>query len=180
MCRCCQSLACRPYPASLPAMLASRHQSSSDAGSQGRLFSSSYEEQPAFSGNRRPSRSRHHCGKDVVVLPVVVPEGELVEIERQVRLRDMMEVPHDAPLDERPEAVNVARVDLAADVLSGAMVDRLVGPLAADAAIAGVLIGRDEINLVSDGVGLRTLPGSWRRSPRSPGTPRYPCARWRQ
>jgi hypothetical protein len=31
-----------------------------------------------------------------------VPEGELIEVERQVPLGDVMEVAHDAPLDERP------------------------------------------------------------------------------
>lgn len=94
--------------ASPRAMHASRHQSSSDAGSRGRRFSSSCEAQPAFSGNRRPSRSRHHGREDVIVFPVVVPERELVKVERQVRLGDVMEAPRDAPLDERPEAVNRA------------------------------------------------------------------------
>src|ERR1700674_3522786 len=59
------------------AMLASPHRSSADAGSRGRLFSSSCEERPAGSWHRSLSRSRHDGREHVVVLAVVVPEGEL-------------------------------------------------------------------------------------------------------
>src|ERR1700688_1201175 len=61
------------------AMLASRHQSSADAGSRGLLFSSSCEERPAVSWHRSRSRSRHDGREHVVVLPVVMPEGDSVE-----------------------------------------------------------------------------------------------------
>jgi|ERR1700732_346897 len=120
-------------------MPASRHQSSADAGSRGRLFSSSCEERPAVSWHRSLSRSRHDGREYVVVLAVVVPEGELVEVERQIPRGDVMEVTHDAALDQRPEAVDVGGMDLAADVLAGLVVDRLVRPVPAESPVALVL-----------------------------------------
>jgi len=95
-------------------MLASPHRSSADAAHGGRLFSSSCEERPAVSWHRSLSRSCHDGREHVVVIAIVVPEGELVEVERQIPLGDVMEVSHDAPLDERPEAVNGAGMNFAA------------------------------------------------------------------
>src|SRR5579862_7566476 len=131
-------------------MLASRHRNSADAGSQGRLFSSSCEERPAVSWHRSLSRSRYDGREHVVVLAVVVPEGELVEVERQVPRGDVMEVAHDAPLDERPEAVNRAGMDFAADVLAGRVVHEVVGPLAAEPLVGLKLIGRDQGDAIRD------------------------------
>ena len=50
-----------------------------------------------------------------------------------------MEVTHDAALDQRPEAVDVGGMDLAADVLAGLVVDRLVRPVPAESPVALVL-----------------------------------------
>src|SRR5579862_2412907 len=128
----------------------SSRRSSADAGSRGRLFSSSCEERPAVSWHRSLSRSRHDGGEHVVVLAVVVPEGELVEVERQVPRGDVMEVSHDAPLDQRPEAVNGAGMDFAADVLAGRVVHEVMGPLAAEPLVALKLIGRDQGHAIRD------------------------------
>lgn len=51
------------------------------------------------------------------IAAVVVPERELVEVERQVLLADVMEAAHDAAFQQRPEAVNGAGVDDATHVL---------------------------------------------------------------
>ena len=80
------------------------------------------------------------------VLPVVVPEGELVEVEREVVFRDVMERPHDATLNERPEAINVVSVNLSPHIFAGAMADGLViEPLIQDAVATGLVRG-DEID----------------------------------
>jgi hypothetical protein len=48
------------------------------------------------SGNRRP--------EDVRVLPVVVAELELGNVQRQILVTDLVETAHDAALNQRPEA----------------------------------------------------------------------------
>lgn len=138
---------CDPSRLQVPLVMhASCHQSSADAGSRGRLFSSSCEEQPAVSWHRSLSRSRHDGREHVVVLAVVVPEGELVEVERQVPRGDVMEVAHDAALDQRPEAVNGAGMDFTADVLTGRVIHEVMGPLAAELKF----IGRDQGDAIRD------------------------------
>jgi hypothetical protein len=116
-------------------MHASRHQRSADAGSRGRLFSSSCEEQPAVSWHRSLSRSRHDGREHVIIPPVVVPERELVEVER---------------LDKRPEPVDVGGMNLAADVLAGRVVDGLMAPLLPDSIVALVLVGRHQGDAIRD------------------------------
>src|SRR5439155_15592900 len=53
----------------------------------------------------------------VGVLAVVMTETELGQVERQVLPGDLVVAADDAALQERPERVEVLRVDVAADVL---------------------------------------------------------------
>src|SRR5229473_1383574 len=64
--------------------------------------------------------------KDLLVIAVVVPPRELVEIERQVVLADFVVRADDAALQERPEGIEVRRVHVAAHVLAVGMVHALV------------------------------------------------------
>src|SRR2546426_10459910 len=56
----------------------------------------------------------------VGVLAVVMTEAELGQVERQVRPGDLVVATDDAALQERPEAIEGLRVDVAADVLARA------------------------------------------------------------
>src|SRR6202035_989872 len=149
----------RPY-SSLPssfllpltrrAALSMPSQSPTDAGSPAPAFSSSSGARPAFYGSRSRSRSRQYGREHVFILPVVVPERKLVQVQRQVALRNMVKVAHDAALDQRPEAVDGASVDLAADVLARRVVHEVMGPLLADPPIGRKLIGRDQRHPIGD------------------------------
>src|SRR2546425_8419083 len=69
----------------------------------------------------------YHALEHIVVLAVVMPEGEFVEIERQVVLGDIVERAHEAALNERPEAINVSGVNFSAHVLACAVPHDLMG-----------------------------------------------------
>lgn len=101
---------------------------------------------------QRPSRCAYHGGEDVRILPVVVPEGEFVEVEREVALGDLMERAHDTALDERPEAVDVRGVDVAVDVLPRTVVDGAMAIAESlESLVAWILVGGD-LDLVSNGL----------------------------
>jgi hypothetical protein len=91
-----------------------------------------------------------HALEYVGMLPVVMPEGEFVEVEREVVFRDVMERAHDAPLNERPEAINVRGMDFPAHVLASAMADKLVGPSILNPLIPPMLVCGNQINALRD------------------------------
>src|SRR5438445_3371033 len=74
------------------------------------------------------SASSYERPKHVGIVAVIMPEGEFVDVERQVFFRNVMERPHDAALQERPELIEVRGVDVPADVLTLAVVHALVLP----------------------------------------------------
>src|ERR1044072_7614973 len=57
---------------------------------------------------------------------IVVPVAELVEVQREVTPRHLVVASHDPALQQRPEAVEVRRVDNAADVLAARVIDGFV------------------------------------------------------
>src|SRR2546422_455680 len=60
------------------------------------------------------SASCEHGVEDIGVVPMVVTKAELVEVQWEVAAGDLVVAPHDAPLQERPERVEILRVDNAA------------------------------------------------------------------
>ena len=92
------------------------------------------------------SSGPHDRTEHVRVAAVVVAEREFVDVERQVLLRHVVERTHDSTLEQRPERVDRARVDLAANVLALGVVHRLV-PVAVghELLVAGVLVARDQL-----------------------------------
>src|SRR5206468_1864931 len=94
----------------------------------------------------------YHGFKDAGVIPIVVPEAEFIEIEREIATRDLMERSHDAPLDHRPEAVDVGGMDVAAHVFPAAVPDAVV-PIAkaAKRSVDQMLIAGDQFDLARDG-----------------------------
>src|SRR5438552_4056184 len=63
----------------------------------------------------------------VGVLAVVMPEAGLGQVERQVLGRDLVVAPDDPALQERPEGIEILRVDVAAHVLARGVIDGFVG-----------------------------------------------------
>ena len=124
------------------------------------VFPSSYASAwPAWrlSSSAEPWRPGSSCGTDdhgehVSLLPVVMPERELVEIEREVILRDLMEGSHHTTLQEAPEAVNVRGVDVPPHILVSGVADGLVGHLTVERSVSRVLIRGNERDLIRDGV----------------------------
>ena len=78
--------------------------------------------------------------ENVGIFPVVMTEGKLRQIQRQVFFADLMEGPHHPRLQQAPEAVQVRRVDIPTHILTFHVIDRLMGKLMFRAAIAGVFI----------------------------------------
>ncbi len=92
----------------------------------------------------------YHALEHVGMLPVVVPEGELVEVQREVVLRHFMEGAHDAALDERPEAIQIIGMDVTVDVFADGVAHDLVRETCFQHAIAWVFICGDQIHLLRD------------------------------
>jgi hypothetical protein len=57
----------------------------------------------------------------VGVFPMIVPERELGEVERQILLRDVMKASDDPALKQSPETIDVLGMDLSPNVLTGAV-----------------------------------------------------------
>src|SRR6266849_4919502 len=93
-----------------------------------------------------------YCGpEDVGVLPVVMPELKLREVERQVLLGDVVVRADDSALEERPEAIEVRRVDVAPHVLALEVAHGLmrVAELT-EMLVADILVGGDKLHVVGD------------------------------
>jgi hypothetical protein len=70
-----------------------------------------------FGGVSGASATTYRRAEDVRIVPVVVPKFEFCDVQRQVLAADLVEAPHDAALQQRPEAIDGLRVNDAIDVL---------------------------------------------------------------
>ncbi len=82
--------------------------------------------------------------EDVRILPVVMTERELSQIQRQIGLADVVIGAHHATLEQAPEAIEVGRVDVPAHILTLRVVHALVRKFALQSGIARMIIGRDQ------------------------------------
>src|SRR5665213_651698 len=80
--------------------------------------------------------------KNIGVIPVVVAELKLRNVQRKILFADLVERAHDSPLKQRPEAINRLRVDGTKNVFTRAVADNAMRILLADVVIAAVVIGR--------------------------------------
>ena len=79
-----------------------------------------------------------------------MPELELSQVERQIFLAHMMEIPHHATLEQAPERFDIVRVNLAAYIFALAMTDCFVWIDGLQPAVTGMLIRRYQVNLIAD------------------------------
>ena len=89
--------------------------------------------------------------EDVGVVAVIVAPFEFSHVERQVFGADMVERAHDAALQERPEAVNSAGVNQAANVFALAVPHALMREGLMQVAVVGMLVRGDQANLLVHG-----------------------------
>lgn len=90
--------------------------------------------------------------EDVRVVPIVVPEFEFRNIERQIFAADLVIGPDHAALDERPEAFNRIGVDRSNDVLANGMIHGLVRETALQPLISGVGVCAEQAHAIGNGL----------------------------
>src|SRR6185312_1639159 len=88
--------------------------------------------------------------EDVCVIPVVVPELEFGEVERQIFGADFVERADNAAFEDRPEAFNRVGVDRADDVLALGVVDNRMRVFGVEALVAAPLIGDEQAYLLGN------------------------------
>lgn len=84
--------------------------------------------------------------EDVGVIPVIIAERELCDVERQILRADFVERAHDAALQQRPKAVDRAGVDGTDNIFSIAMLNEGVR-IVSQSPVATVLVAGQQINL---------------------------------
>jgi hypothetical protein len=101
----------------------------------------------------------NRSAKNISVQAVIIPEFKFSDIQRQIFVTDLMEIAHDAALDERPEAFDCVRMNRADNVLSLAVVNGLMRETALQSIIAVIGIGAKQTNAGRDGFANESLKG---------------------
>lgn len=78
--------------------------------------------------------------EDVWIIPVIVSVRKLRQVQRQVFFAHVVKRAHDATLQQAPKAVQIACMDVATDILTLFMVDRLMRKFTLQSGISHVLI----------------------------------------
>ena len=105
--------------------------------------------------------SLYRRSKDVGVLPIVVPELELGDIQRHVFAADLVEGADHAALEDRPEALNRVRVDGADNVLMrGVMDDLVLREFLVEVLVTDPMVRDEQADLLRNAARLLSSPGS--------------------
>jgi hypothetical protein len=94
--------------------------------------------------------SLNRGSENVLIMPIIIAELELSNIEMQVLFADLVEVSHDAAFDQRPEAFDGLSVDGAYNVLLLVVIDGRMRIFLAKALVAGPLVGAEQADLMRD------------------------------
>jgi hypothetical protein len=89
--------------------------------------------------------------EDVSIVPIVISELELGNIERHVSPAHFMERADNTALEDRPEAFDGLSVNCANDILPSRMVNGRVWIILVERIVAGILIGAKQADFVRDG-----------------------------
>jgi hypothetical protein len=95
--------------------------------------------------------------EDVRILPVVITELELGDVQRHVFSAHFVERADHAALKDRPEAFNGLRVDCANDILTSRVVNSRVWIVLVERIVAGILIGAKQADFVGDGFSDKSI-----------------------
>jgi len=98
------------------------------------------------------SASCYDTSEDVGVFSVVVPEGELSKVQRQILLAYLMVVPDHAALEQAPEVFQIVRVDTPTDVLAGRMPHNLMLEGSREIPVCGIIVCGKQIHFVRNGL----------------------------
>src|SRR5208337_3524762 len=96
------------------------------------------------------SASWYHIEENSWILPIVVAILKFRQIQRQILFAHFVIGADYSALAQRPETINVRRMDVPAHIFAGAMPDELVRIRRGQILVAVSLIGRDQINFVAD------------------------------
>ena len=102
---------------------------------------------------------RDEVGKHLRILPVVVPERKFVDVQWQIFLTDMVKTADNTALQERPEAVNMGSMDVAAHVLALAMAYELMRKYVFQQSVAAMFVSRNQGDFIADRFPHETIQG---------------------
>ena len=97
--------------------------------------------------------------KDVGVLPIVMTERKLRQIQRQIVLADLVIGAHYSALEQAPEAIQVRRMDVPTHIFALRMVNRLMRKLPFQPRIARVFIGGNQRHILTHGLPDKVAKG---------------------
>ena len=90
--------------------------------------------------------------KDIRIIPIVMAEGKLCQVEREIGLRNIMERAHHATLEQAPKAIQIGRMDIATDIFTLGMIHRLMGEFSLQSGIPHMFIRCDEGHTFTHGL----------------------------
>src|SRR5262245_15046202 len=91
-----------------------------------------------------------HLTEDVEVVPIVVSELELIDVQRQVLRADLVERAHDAALHHAPEPFDGVRVNRSDNPFLAPMVNDAEGIFLGQRTVGGVLVGAEKRDFARD------------------------------
>ena len=89
--------------------------------------------------------------EDVDVAPIVVSKLKLTDVQRQIFAADLVEAPHNAALNQRPEAVDRLRMDRADDMLTSTVIDDRVREVFVKLPIGSIVVAARKADLGRNG-----------------------------
>jgi hypothetical protein len=106
---------------------------------------------PEAPASPRASASCYRNSKHIFVIPVVVDERPLGNVQREISAADVVVDTDDTTLQNTPEAFNRVRVDCANNILAGSVPDDLMREEVVKQPITGVLVRREQADFRRDG-----------------------------
>ena len=96
---------------------------------------------------------RNHRTEGIGILAVVMPEAELIQIKREIILRDVVIAADDSALQQGPETLDIVSVDLSANILAFAVVHDIVREAyRVQMRVTGPFVSRHKVNLAAHGL----------------------------
>src|SRR5437879_4137542 len=90
------------------------------------------------------------CSENIRVLPIVVPELELIDVQREIFGADLMERSDDAALHQRPEAFDCVGMDVPMHIFPGPMVNCAAREFSVNGVITAPFVRGNKTHLVGN------------------------------
>jgi hypothetical protein len=105
------------------------------------------------------SASCYHRLEYIRILPVIVPELKLRQIQRQIFLAHLVIRANDAAFEQAPKRIQIRGMNIAAHIFALSMGDRLMGIVLFQVNITVPFVGRDQRNPIGNGLSDETING---------------------